>query len=199
MPKKSSTASSRRHWSSISEQSSDETPTGLTKTVHRVGVAADHGGFELMEQLVGKLRAAGHEVPVRSPSRRSPTSTPTFCPSTAWTRRKPFIRESHLCALLKEPWPSMPWLSWRSAGCGSEVEHPRPPGGGATLPRKSSKPSGAKWPTSNTSWRRWERGTRKTVLEALTLNHEPAAVPARVYQPGRLADTANQRTKELLC
>ena len=199
MPKKSSTVSSRRHWSSISEQSSDETPTGLTKTVHRVGLATDDRGFELMEQLVGKLRAAGHEVPVRSPSRRSPTSTPTFCPSTAWTRRKSFIRESHLCVLLKEQWPSLPWLSWRSAGCGSEVEHPHPPGGGATLPRKSSKPSGTKSPTSNTSWRRGKRGTRKKVLEALTLNHEPTAVPARVYQPGRLADTANQRTKELLC
>jgi len=31
-------------------------------TRQRVGVAADHGGFELKEQLVGKLRAAGHEV-----------------------------------------------------------------------------------------------------------------------------------------
>ena len=62
MPKKSSTAFSRRHWSSISERSSDETPTGLTKTVQRVGVAADHGGFELKEQLIGKLRAAGHKV-----------------------------------------------------------------------------------------------------------------------------------------
>jgi ribose 5-phosphate isomerase B len=27
-----------------------------------VGVASDHGGFELKEQLVGQLRAAGHEV-----------------------------------------------------------------------------------------------------------------------------------------
>jgi ribose 5-phosphate isomerase B len=62
MPKKSSTASSRRHWSKISEHTSNEALTGLTKTVQRVGVAADHGGFELMEQLVGKLRAAGHEV-----------------------------------------------------------------------------------------------------------------------------------------
>ena len=46
----------------ISEHTSDEPLTGLTRTVQRVGVAADHGGFELMEQLVGKLRAAGHEV-----------------------------------------------------------------------------------------------------------------------------------------
>ena len=34
----------------------------MTRTRQRVGVAADHGGFELKEQLVGKLRAAGHEV-----------------------------------------------------------------------------------------------------------------------------------------
>ena len=57
MPKKSSTAPSRRHWST-----SDEPLTGLTRTRQRIGVAADHGGFELKEQLVGKLREAGHEV-----------------------------------------------------------------------------------------------------------------------------------------
>lgn len=34
----------------------------LTRKLQRVGVAADHGGFELKEQLAGKLRAAGHEV-----------------------------------------------------------------------------------------------------------------------------------------
>jgi len=28
----------------------------------RVGIAADHGGFELKEQLIGKLREDGHEV-----------------------------------------------------------------------------------------------------------------------------------------
>ncbi len=28
----------------------------------RVGVAADHGGFALKEEIAGKLRAAGHEV-----------------------------------------------------------------------------------------------------------------------------------------
>ena len=28
----------------------------------RVGIAADHGGFDLKEHLVGRLRAAGHEV-----------------------------------------------------------------------------------------------------------------------------------------
>ena len=36
--------------------------TGLMGKTPRVGVAADHGGFELKEQLVGRLRAAGQEV-----------------------------------------------------------------------------------------------------------------------------------------
>jgi hypothetical protein len=27
----------------------------------RVGIATDHGGFGLIEELVGQLRAAGHE------------------------------------------------------------------------------------------------------------------------------------------
>jgi len=31
-------------------------------TPKRIGVAADHGGFESKEYLVGKLREAGHEV-----------------------------------------------------------------------------------------------------------------------------------------
>jgi ribose 5-phosphate isomerase B len=34
----------------------------LPKPLQRVGVAADHGGFELKEFLAGKLRAAGYEV-----------------------------------------------------------------------------------------------------------------------------------------
>ena len=28
----------------------------------RVGIATDHGGFGLKEELLGRLRAAGHEV-----------------------------------------------------------------------------------------------------------------------------------------
>ena len=28
----------------------------------RVGIATDHGGFSLKEELVGQLRDAGHEV-----------------------------------------------------------------------------------------------------------------------------------------
>jgi ribose 5-phosphate isomerase B len=35
---------------------------GLAKTLQRIGVAADHGGFELMLHLAGKLREAGYEV-----------------------------------------------------------------------------------------------------------------------------------------
>ena len=39
-----------------------ETQTEAKKTLKRVGIAADHGGFELKEFLVGKIRAAGFEV-----------------------------------------------------------------------------------------------------------------------------------------
>jgi ribose 5-phosphate isomerase B len=28
----------------------------------RIGIATDHGGFDLKEELVGQLRAAGHEI-----------------------------------------------------------------------------------------------------------------------------------------
>jgi ribose 5-phosphate isomerase B len=36
--------------------------TVLSKTPKLIGIAADHGGYELKEYLVGRLRAAGHEV-----------------------------------------------------------------------------------------------------------------------------------------
>ena len=39
-----------------------QTETILPKTLKRVGIAADHGGFELKEFLAGKLREAGYEV-----------------------------------------------------------------------------------------------------------------------------------------
>jgi len=48
---------SRKHSSTISEPLK-----GVAGIIRRVGVAADHGGFELKELLVGKLRAAGYEV-----------------------------------------------------------------------------------------------------------------------------------------
>src|ERR1700690_2025179 len=38
------------------------TETALPGTPKRVGIAADHGGYELKEYLAGKLREAGHEV-----------------------------------------------------------------------------------------------------------------------------------------
>jgi ribose 5-phosphate isomerase B len=36
--------------------------TILPKTPKLIGLAADHGGYELKQYLVGKLREAGHEV-----------------------------------------------------------------------------------------------------------------------------------------
>ena len=39
-----------------------ERTTVLPTTPKRIGVAADHGGYELKEQLAGLLRAAGYEV-----------------------------------------------------------------------------------------------------------------------------------------
>jgi ribose 5-phosphate isomerase B len=35
---------------------------GLAKAFQRIGVAADHGGFELMQHLAGKLRESGYDV-----------------------------------------------------------------------------------------------------------------------------------------
>ncbi|HUD82271.1 MAG: RpiB/LacA/LacB family sugar-phosphate isomerase [Limisphaerales bacterium] len=40
----------------------DKPSMALPQTCQRVGIAADHGGFELKEYLVKMLRAAGHEV-----------------------------------------------------------------------------------------------------------------------------------------
>ena len=39
-----------------------DSPTELPRTPHRIGVAADHGGFELKEYLAGMLREAHYEV-----------------------------------------------------------------------------------------------------------------------------------------
>jgi ribose 5-phosphate isomerase B len=39
-----------------------DSPTVLLATSKRIGVAADHGGFELKEYLAGMLRAAHYEV-----------------------------------------------------------------------------------------------------------------------------------------
>ena len=37
-------------------------PTILPRTPKLIGIASDHGGYELKEYLVGMLREAGHEV-----------------------------------------------------------------------------------------------------------------------------------------
>src|ERR1035438_7623810 len=46
----------------MSKRTSDDSPAELRRTLQRIGIAADHGGYELKEYLAGKLRAAGHEV-----------------------------------------------------------------------------------------------------------------------------------------
>ena len=51
MPKKTAIALDRRH--ELAE---------LPGKRQRIGIAADHGGYELKEYLAGKLREAGHEV-----------------------------------------------------------------------------------------------------------------------------------------
>ena len=62
MPKKSSTAPDRTHERTIRKRTSDELPTELPGKLQRIGIAADHGGYELKEYLAGKLRDAGYEV-----------------------------------------------------------------------------------------------------------------------------------------
>ena len=39
-----------------------EAPTIPAKAPKLIGLAADHGGFALKQQLIGKLSEAGHEV-----------------------------------------------------------------------------------------------------------------------------------------
>ncbi len=62
MPKKSSTAPDRRHERAIHQRASDELPAELAGKLHRIGVAAGHGGYELKEYLAVKSRAARYEV-----------------------------------------------------------------------------------------------------------------------------------------
>src|SRR5664279_3154731 len=46
----------------MSKHTSDDSPAELRRTLQRIGIAADHGGYELKEYLAGKLRAAGYGV-----------------------------------------------------------------------------------------------------------------------------------------
>jgi RpiB/LacA/LacB family sugar-phosphate isomerase len=62
MPKKSSTGPNGRHEHTINKRTSDELLLELPGKLQRIGIAADHGGYELKEYLAGKLREAGHEV-----------------------------------------------------------------------------------------------------------------------------------------
>jgi len=46
----------------MSKHTNDEPLTELARTLQRVGIAADHGGYELKEYLAKMLREAGQEV-----------------------------------------------------------------------------------------------------------------------------------------
>ena len=61
-PKTSSTAPNRKSSSGIRKGTSDEPLTESPRKLQRIGIAADHGGYELKEFLTRKLRDAGHEV-----------------------------------------------------------------------------------------------------------------------------------------
>ena len=62
MPKKPSTVPGRRHLSTVSKRTSDVVLAVMPRTPRLVGIAADHGGYELKEHLLRMLREAGHDV-----------------------------------------------------------------------------------------------------------------------------------------
>jgi ribose 5-phosphate isomerase B len=62
MRKKSSTAPNRRYERTFNKRTSDNLLAESPGKQQRIGIAADHGGYELKEYLAGKLREAGHEV-----------------------------------------------------------------------------------------------------------------------------------------
>ena len=45
---------------------------GVANAIQRIGVAADHGGFELAQHLIARLRAAGHDLFDFGDRRQSP-------------------------------------------------------------------------------------------------------------------------------
>jgi len=52
----------REHASGMGRRLDGSPVPGLAKALQRIGVAADHGGFELMQHLAGKLRETGYDV-----------------------------------------------------------------------------------------------------------------------------------------
>jgi ribose 5-phosphate isomerase B len=62
MSKNSPTAPKRSHERTINKCAQVDPPPELPGNLHRVGIAADHGGFELKQFLAGKLREAGYHV-----------------------------------------------------------------------------------------------------------------------------------------
>jgi len=62
VPTKYSTPLGRKHRGAACKPAGDEPLSELKKPRQRVGVAADHGGFELKERLVVLLRGEGYEV-----------------------------------------------------------------------------------------------------------------------------------------
>jgi len=62
MPKKVSTARNRKHWNFKRKLTRSEPLAAVAGIRQTVGVAADHGGYELKQYLAGKLRDSGHEV-----------------------------------------------------------------------------------------------------------------------------------------
>ena len=82
----------------------DEPLTVLPGKLQRIGIAADHGGYELKEYLAGKLRAAGYEVVDFGDGRRKRTMTIRIL-SCRWPARSPPKR----------------WIAaWASVAVGSE-------------------------------------------------------------------------------
>jgi len=62
MPKKSLTAPNREQERIASKRKNDDCLAVSPEKFQRVGIAADHGGYELKEYLAEKLRYAGNEV-----------------------------------------------------------------------------------------------------------------------------------------
>jgi hypothetical protein len=69
----------------------------------RIGIATDHGGFSLKEELLGQLRAAGHEVIAFGLI----ASATAMIILIMWSRSR-------------RPWPRGRWIvAWRSAAAAS--------------------------------------------------------------------------------